>query len=236
MYTNDTQILDKLLLLIEQDDCQLALKTWADYKHQTEQSCNQCPYKAMNKDDDCCMCLESKLRTLSLYEHNGDALEQGLQYAARRLDLYHRESERLVTVKHAKETAVLHNKIRALVIDDDEDVRFGIRLALEHQGYDVNEACNGTEGILLQEADPFNIAIIDMIMPVKNGLDTIKELTSKFPDLGILAISGGTTDGLVNDLDVAKIYGATAILRKPFKGDDLIGVLDEVTSSAIRSA
>ena len=91
MYPCDKQILEQLLTLIKRNECKLALKTWSDYRHQVTRTCDHCLYKSINEHDDCCMCLESSLRTLSLYQHGQDAYEKTLMDAARKLDQFHQQ-------------------------------------------------------------------------------------------------------------------------------------------------
>jgi len=86
MYPCDAEILERLLILIDNGECKQALKTWSEYRHKVDQSCNHCPYKDIKQNDDCCMCLEGKLRTLSLYEHGTGEFEKLLLNAARKLD------------------------------------------------------------------------------------------------------------------------------------------------------
>ncbi len=88
MELRDRDILERLLTLIEKNECKLALKAWSDYRHQMPDHCEKCAYTTIKKNVDCCMCLESKLRTLSLYEHGCDTFERSLLNAARKLDQY----------------------------------------------------------------------------------------------------------------------------------------------------
>ena len=117
---------------------------------------------------------------------------------------------------------------RVLVIDDDTAVRTSIRYVLEAHDYDVVEACDGEVGVSLQIQSPFDLAIIDIMMPKKDGIESIKELRQLFPDLGILAISGTSSHAKINYLKVAKIFGASATLKKPLSGDDLINTLKKI--------
>lgn len=94
MYPCDIQVLEQLLTLIEHGECRLALTTWSEHRHQVSQTCDHCPYKDIDKDDDCCMCLESKLRFLSLYECDCEPFEQSLLNAARKLAQYHQQPQR----------------------------------------------------------------------------------------------------------------------------------------------
>lgn len=123
-------------------------------------------------------------------------------------------------------------KRRVLVVDDDEAVRTSIRLALESRGYEVHEACDGDEGVFLQRSSPFDIAIIDMMMPNKEGIETIRELKSMFPALAILAMSGASSAfAKINYLEMAMVFGASAALEKPFEGNELIDAIAEIASA-----
>jgi len=89
MYPCDKEVLEQLLVLINHDECELALKTWSEYRHKVDKTCDHCPYIATEPADDCCMCLESKLRMLSLYEHGQDVFEETLLNAARKFNAFH---------------------------------------------------------------------------------------------------------------------------------------------------
>lgn len=123
-------------------------------------------------------------------------------------------------------------KTKVLVIEDDESVRTSIRLTLQTHGFDVDEADNGAKGVWMLKRAPFDMAIIDMMMPVMDGLQTIRELKSLFPDLGILAISGGSTYVNMDFLKAAEVTGATATLYKPFGGDALIDAVQKIAARA----
>lgn len=120
------------------------------------------------------------------------------------------------------------SKLHVLIIDDDDDVRDSIRLILETQGYTVAVACDGEEGVLLCKSGTFDVAIVDLLMPRKEGIQTIIELKTAFPDLNILAISGGSQFMAIDYLGLAKKLGATKILKKPFKAFELIDSMNEL--------
>ena len=92
MELRDREIVDQLLTLIENNECKQALKTWSDHRHQVADDCDQCPYTDVEQNVDCSMCLETNLRTLSLYEHGCDKFEQSLLNAARILDQYQHQT------------------------------------------------------------------------------------------------------------------------------------------------
>lgn len=111
---------------------------------------------------------------------------------------------------------------RILVVDDEEPARFTIRDILESAGHEVDEATNGNEAISSQSANPFDLIIIDIIMPEKEGVGTIIELKRDYPDLKIIAISGGGRTKNLDYLQLADEFGAYRILAKPFFEEELL--------------
>jgi len=114
---------------------------------------------------------------------------------------------------------------RILVIDDEELARFTLREILEAAGHEVIEASNGNEGTAFQRANPCDVVITDMIMPEKEGLETIVELKGEYPDLKIIAISGGGRTRNLDFLKLAGEFGADRIIIKPFSEEDLMAGL-----------
>ena len=105
-----------------------------------------------------------------------------------------------------------------LVIDDEQQVRWLIRNALEEEGYDVREAPNGKEGLEQYRADPPDLVIMDIMMPTQDGFEGIRTLRQEFPDSRIIAITGeGDMIGILNFLDVATMLGACQTFKKPFE-------------------
>ena len=79
---------------------------------------------------------------------------------------------------------------RILLVDDDKAVRLLLRTVLERRGHSVVEAENGDEGLRYYRVTPADLVIVDIQMPVKDGLQMIKELQGDFPTAKIIAISG----------------------------------------------
>ena len=105
-----------------------------------------------------------------------------------------------------------------LLIEDDESQRILYRSILEKAGYEVLEAPNGDIGCQIYRKESCDMIITDMFMPEKEGMETILELKAEFPDIKILAISGGGALGETETiLEAAKDFGATEILSKPIK-------------------
>ena len=119
---------------------------------------------------------------------------------------------------------------RILVIEDDVAVRTVIRKMLVKKGHEVVEASDGAEGIKLFWETPAKLIITDILMPNKEGIVTIMELRRDFPDVKIIAISGGGAIRSRDYLSLAENIGATRTLSKPFKSKELIGVVEELLS------
>lgn len=117
-----------------------------------------------------------------------------------------------------------------LVIDDDEEVRDMIRKMLMQGGHSVVSASNGAEGLLsLQNNLSVELVITDLIMPEKEGVETIFELKKDYPDMKIVAISGGGIGSAEPYLKMARVVGADATLNKPFLTKELLDIVDRLS-------
>ncbi|MFC1834955.1 response regulator [Thermodesulfobacteriota bacterium] len=117
---------------------------------------------------------------------------------------------------------------RILVIDDDEAMRFMLREMLGRAGYEVVEAPNGSVGTKLFRESPTDLIITDMVMPEKDGMETIMELRTEFPDVKIIALSGGAKIGPYSYLMTAKRFGAEKTFTKPVKRVELLDAVREL--------
>ena len=112
---------------------------------------------------------------------------------------------------------------RVLVIDDDPFVRSMIERTLRTFGYRVEVAGDGDTGLDLLAVGGFDLVVTDILMPGKEGIETIAEIRTFHPDLPILAISGGGATSAPNGpLEDALLIGADAILEKPFDVPELM--------------
>lgn len=119
-----------------------------------------------------------------------------------------------------------------LVVDDEDQVRQLIRETLELAGYDVEEACDGKEGLERYRTKPADLVIMDILMPDQDGLESIMTLHREFPQSRVIAITGGSdTIGILNFLDVARMFGARRTLKKPFDVKTLVAVVAEELSN-----
>lgn len=126
----------------------------------------------------------------------------------------------------------MHRMASILVIDDDSSVRAVIVGALSDAGYEVMEAVDGQEGLKCYKNSPTDLVITDLIMPEKEGIETVMELRCEFPQVKVIAISGGTRYGSNDNLRMAERLGARRTLTKPFKIPDLLAAVREVLETS----
>jgi len=107
---------------------------------------------------------------------------------------------------------------RILVIEDEEAVRLVVTKLLTRQGHEVTTAENGDEGIAKVRAGNVDLVLTDIIMPNKEGLETITEIKRTVPGIPIIAMSGYWGKPY---LEAARKLGARGVLCKPFTGKDL---------------
>jgi CheY-like chemotaxis protein len=115
-----------------------------------------------------------------------------------------------------------------LVIDDDEQVLDMLYESLTREGYDVLKASNGEQGLRLCRENSVDLIITDIIMPEKEGIETIIELRQDFPNVKIIAISGGGRAGTKDYLQMAKIFGVQRTFTKPVAREQLLGAIKEL--------
>ena len=120
---------------------------------------------------------------------------------------------------------------RILVIDDDEQVRELLVEILERAGYQIVTAANGAEGLRLYRAQPAELVITDLIMPEKEGLETILALRKEFPKVPIIAVSGGGRSGAISYLPLAKSLGAARTVAKPFSRQEILDAVKETLAA-----
>jgi len=115
-----------------------------------------------------------------------------------------------------------------ILLADDEPVLLGLLAGmLEYAGHEVVAVSNGN-ALLDTCSSAFDLVITDLIMPEKEGIETIIELRRGFPKLKIVAMSGGGRGDAHGYLRLAEKLGAAAILEKPFERDELIALVNKV--------
>ena len=111
---------------------------------------------------------------------------------------------------------------RVLLIDDDVELLRQMTVAFVSAGYEVQAAPDGQAGLARFLAAPTDLVVTDIIMPNREGIETIVALKKASPSVRILAISGGYRVGPADFLDLARHVGADGVLAKPFRPSDLI--------------
>jgi len=127
---------------------------------------------------------------------------------------------------------------RIIVIDDEEDVRDVLKEVLERAGFDVEIAANGDDGLELLSNKGADVVITDIIMPGKNGVETVHEIRKNFPNTRVIVISGG---GNVTPMEYepsaiktsaylasAAAAGADVTLTKPFDRREILDAVNQL--------
>ena len=114
-----------------------------------------------------------------------------------------------------------------LLIDDDSILREVLAMALVQAGHTVVQAADGRHGANFFRAAPADLVITDLVMPDREGLETIAELHREWPTLPIIAMSGGATRSALY-LAMANRLGARRTLAKPFAPRVLLRAIDEL--------
>jgi CheY-like chemotaxis protein len=115
-----------------------------------------------------------------------------------------------------------------LVIDDDAVLRRVITLALERTGHSVLRCENGRKAIEYLAHQNADLLITDIVMPEMDGVETVRAARQLKPELPILAISGGGSFDPQDYLAIAQVFGANAVLPKPFRPAELIQKVAEM--------
>lgn len=119
---------------------------------------------------------------------------------------------------------------KILVIDDDDIFRDVLVEALSQSGHEVRSAFNGVDGLKKFREAPVDLVLTDIVMPEKEGLDTIRDLRRDHPGVRIVAMSGGIAHDPKLYLHMAAKFGAVAVLPKPFT----LAQLHDIVESALR--
>jgi DNA-binding NtrC family response regulator len=120
---------------------------------------------------------------------------------------------------------------RILVVDDETGVRVALERILSQSGHEIFLAADGKDATRQNHVLPVDLVIIDLFMPDQDGLETITAFRRDFPEVAIIAISGGY-DSSGAMLSIARELGASRILEKPFDYETLVRSVDEVLQVA----
>src|SRR3954470_5502899 len=110
-------------------------------------------------------------------------------------------------------------KARILVVDDEAEIRRSIRMILEYEGYDVQEASSGPEGLALIEREPPDLVFMDIRMPGLDGLEALQRIRQINEALPVVIISG---HGTVSTAVEATKLGAFDFIEKPLASERVL--------------
>ena len=119
-----------------------------------------------------------------------------------------------------------------LIVDDETGVRKLMRAILENEGYSVLEAAGGNEAILQYGKYNPDLVVTDLLMPDKDGIETLFELRQMNCDAKVIALSGGGRICSESYLNYAMKLGATAAIEKPFTSEEFMTVINQTLAIA----
>lgn len=121
---------------------------------------------------------------------------------------------------------------KILIIDDEPPILLMLKKMLERVGYEIEIATSGVEGIKLFKESGADLVITDILMPEKEGLETIREMRRIKSDLKIIAMSGGGKVSAANYLQIARIFGAAKSIAKPFTQKEMVSAVQSLLEQA----
>lgn len=121
---------------------------------------------------------------------------------------------------------------KILIIEDDHHILLMMKKMLDNKDFEITLASNGKEGLEIFKKNTFDLVITDIIMPEKEGLETIREMKRARSHLKIIAMSGGGKISADNYLETAKIFGASKLLEKPFTRQQLVTAVEEIMAES----
>ncbi len=123
---------------------------------------------------------------------------------------------------------------RILIVDDEELVRAAFVLLLERDGHEVREASNGVEALARIRKQLPDLVVTDLVMPEKDGFETIRDIRNISPSLKIIAISGGAPIGSRDTLQFATNMGVDETFAKPIDRAKFLSSVSRLLSETPR--
>lgn len=122
---------------------------------------------------------------------------------------------------------------RILIVDDEESVRVALARWLTGARHELHQAADGNEALQVLAKQEIDVVVTDIFMPHREGLETIREIRARWPDVHIIAMSGGGRIRSAEFVQVAEKLGASVILNKPFTGDELADAVSTVLDRSL---
>lgn len=121
--------------------------------------------------------------------------------------------------------------IRVLVVDDDEAFRQTVCDLLLDGDFEILSAGSGAQSFAVLRNQSVDIVLTDIVMPDEDGLEIVRKIKKMNPAPKIVAMSGGGRIAAMDYLEIARLMGASATIKKPFKQQELVDLLQQVFSS-----
>ncbi|MBN1582859.1 MAG: response regulator [Anaerolineae bacterium] len=115
-------------------------------------------------------------------------------------------------------------KTSILIVDDDDSLRRTMTLILTHKGYAVESALDGAQAVELVRAHPFDMVLMDIRMPVVNGVEALKQIRAIRPEAVVTMMTAYAVEDLIED---ALAEGVFALLDKPVEIDQVIALIEQ---------
>ena len=122
-----------------------------------------------------------------------------------------------------------------VVVDDDPTIQMIAAELLREGNHAVVAAADGDEALRVLAAMKVDLVVMDMLMPNKDGLETIIEARNLYPDLRILSISSGGRVGVGDLLRMARLFGADDTYVKPLRLDTFATTIDRMLAEPRRA-
>lgn len=113
------------------------------------------------------------------------------------------------------------------IIEDHDVTRASLRLALENSGYQVRDFEEAKHALRAIQVERPNLVITDVFMPGADGYELTGEIKAQYPDIPIIAMSGGGPMPLSTILKIGECLGANRSLAKPFSRSELLLAIED---------
>ena len=127
-------------------------------------------------------------------------------------------------------------KASVLLVDDEESVLDFYEHVLTQEGFNVLTAIDGLEALREMQQSSIDVAVVDILMPRKEGLETIQAIREEFPGVGIIAMSGGGIIAAGTYLDLAGKFGAHRCFEKPVPVKLMVDAINDLAKKMAKKA
>ena len=122
---------------------------------------------------------------------------------------------------------------RILIVEDEESIRTMLSQSLKQLDHEISTAPDGDQALEFLRENEIDLVVTDIVMPNREGLETIQDIRQNWPKIKIIAMSGGGRVGNMNYLELAQNFGATAALKKPFTMAQLKGAISDALDQSM---